>query len=58
MRVGDLVQHVEFKRHWGVIVEIDSSSHPKGSLKILWHDGDISRMGAWEMEVVNEIQSR
>ena len=53
MKVGDLVRYTDNTQHFGVIVDIDSSSR-MGMLHVLWNDGDLSWLGAWKMEVYNE----
>ena len=54
MKIGDLVRYTGNTQWFGVIIEIDSSSR-MGSFKVLWNDGDLSWIGAWKVEVANEV---
>ena len=55
MKVGDLIRCREDTntQYFGVIVDIDSSSKME-MFHVLWNDGDLSWVGAWKMEVLNE----
>ena len=53
MKVGDLVRYVDDAKYFGVIIDTDPLS-TMGMLHILWNDGDISWIGAWRMEAIDE----
>ena len=51
--IGDLVRYTEDAQWFGVIIEIVSST-PMGSLRVFWNDGDLSWIGTWKVEVLDE----
>jgi len=55
MEVGDLVRCREDTntQYFGVIVDIDSYGN-RGMFQILWNDGDLSWIGAWQMEAYDD----
>ena len=40
MKVDDFVRHYKHKKHWGVIIECCLVD--RGSVRVLWSDGDLS----------------